>query len=159
MAYSAEISRVNPSCFVFVIDQSGSMADPFPAQPGKRKADGVSDALNRQLQELVLRCAKSEGVRDYLYVGVIGYGARVGPALGGVLTGKEIVSISEIVGMEDEVISMQEIYRFRRRGREKDGSIIGDFETTGVRPRFMELFTTRGITVPATQFAPGRRSI
>ena len=96
MSYSAEISRANPTCFVFVIDQSRSMADPFPAQPGTRKADGVSDALNRQLQELVLRCAKSEGIRDYMFVAVIGYGARVGPALSGALTGKQLVSISEI---------------------------------------------------------------
>ena len=72
---------------------------------------------------------------------------------------RRVVSVSEIVGMEDEVISMQEIYRFRRRGREKDGSIIGDFETTGVRPRFMETMISRGIAPPAAQFAPGRRSL
>ena len=97
MAYTAEISRGNPSCFLFVIDQSGSMSDPFGNQEStKRKADSVSDAINRLLQNLVIKCAKSEGVRDYYYVGVIGYGVTVGPAFSGALTGKELVPISEI---------------------------------------------------------------
>lgn len=96
MSYSAEISRSNPSCFLFVIDQSGSMADPFGGEAGKRKADGVADALNRLLQNLVIKCAKTEGVRDYYYIGVIGYGAQVGPALLGPLAGKELAPISEV---------------------------------------------------------------
>lgn len=97
MAYTAEISRTNPSCFLFLIDQSGSMDDPFGAgEPQRKKADGVADAINRLLQNLVIKCAKSEGVRDYYYAGVIGYGSKVGPAFAGSLAGKELVSISEI---------------------------------------------------------------
>jgi hypothetical protein len=91
--YSAEISRSNPSCFLFLIDQSGSMSDSFGAST---KAGSVSDAINRLLQNLIIKCAKSEGIRDYYHVGVIGYGASVGPAFGGVLAGKELVPISEI---------------------------------------------------------------
>jgi hypothetical protein len=94
--YSAEISRNNPSCFLFLIDQSGSMADSFPGEVAKKKADGVADAINKLLQNLVIRCAKEEGVRDYFHVGVIGYGANVGPAFGGALAGKELAPISEI---------------------------------------------------------------
>ena len=67
MSYTAEISRSNPSCFLFLIDQSGSMADPFGGPGGKRKADGVADVVNRLLQNLVIKCAKSEGVRDYYH--------------------------------------------------------------------------------------------
>ncbi|OLB38051.1 MAG: hypothetical protein AUH11_07745 [Acidobacteria bacterium 13_2_20CM_57_17] len=96
MPYTAEISRSNPTCFLFLIDQSGSMADVFPTEGAKRKADGVADAINKLLQTLVIRCAKEEGVRDYFHVGVIGYGASVGPAFGGALSGKELVPISEI---------------------------------------------------------------
>ncbi len=96
MPYIAEISRTNPSCFLFLIDQSGSMRDPFGADPGKRKADGVADAINRLLQNLVIKCAKTEGVRDYYNVGVIGYGHRPGPAFAGALAGRELVSISEV---------------------------------------------------------------
>ncbi len=97
MAYSAEISRGNPSCFVFLIDQSGSMSDPFGAGDGnQKKADGVSDGINRMLQNLVIKCAKEEGIRDYFHVGVIGYGAQVGPAFSGTLAGRQMVPISEV---------------------------------------------------------------
>lgn len=90
MAYSAEISRSNPSCFLFLIDQSGSTGDNFPGEVAKKKADGVADAINKLLQDLVIRCAKEEGVRDYFHVAVIGYGTNVGPGFGGSLAGKEL---------------------------------------------------------------------
>ncbi|GIK72545.1 MAG: hypothetical protein BroJett021_15330 [Chloroflexota bacterium] len=97
MPYQAEISRSNPSCFLFLIDQSGSMEDPFAGgESSRRKADLLADAINRLLQNLVIKCAKEEGIRDYFHVGVIGYGARVGPALGGQLAGRELVPISDI---------------------------------------------------------------
>lgn len=96
MAYSAEISRSNPSCFLFMIDQSGSMSDGFSGEGAKRKAEGVADAINKLLQELVIRCAKEEGIWDYFHVGVIGYGATVGPAFSGTLGGKDIAPISAI---------------------------------------------------------------
>lgn len=96
MPYSAEISRSNPTCFLFLIDQSGSMGDVFPGEGSKKKAEGVADAINKLLQNLVIRCAKEEGVRDYFHVGVIGYGSSIGPAFGGALAGKELAPISEI---------------------------------------------------------------
>lgn len=97
MAYTAEISRQNPTCFMFVIDQSGSMADPFGgSESKKKKADGVADAINNLLRELTIRCARDEGVRDWFHVGVIGYGANVGSALSGSLSGRELVPISQI---------------------------------------------------------------
>lgn len=97
MEYQAEISRSNPSCFLFLIDQSGSMSDPFAGGEAKRKkADLVADAINRLLQNLVIKCAKEEGIRDYFHVGVVGYGDHVAPALGGVLAGRELVPISEV---------------------------------------------------------------
>jgi pilus assembly protein CpaF len=71
---------------------------------------------------------------------------------------RRIVSISEITGMEQDVISMQEIYRFRRRGVEKDGTIRGEFETTGIRPHIMEMITARGLEVSGLSFAPTRRT-
>ena len=80
MPYTAEISRSNPSCYLFLVDQSGSMAKPFGGEKDKTKAQGVADAINRLLQNLVLKCTKSQAVRDYFHVGVIGYGAKFGPA-------------------------------------------------------------------------------
>ena len=47
MTYSAEISRVNPTCFLFLIDQSGSMSRTFATQPDRTLAQGVADAINR----------------------------------------------------------------------------------------------------------------
>jgi hypothetical protein len=96
MTYSAEISRNNPTALLFLIDRSGSMADSIGDGGTHRKADVVADAINRLLQELSIRCAKEEGVRDYFHVGVIGYGAQVGPAFGGALSGRPLVPISDI---------------------------------------------------------------
>ena len=94
MSYNAELSRTNPTCFVFLIDQSSSMLEPFGAQPEKSKAQGVADGINRLLQNLVLKCAKSDGIRDYFHVGVIGYGGRVAWALGGQLAGQKLMPLS-----------------------------------------------------------------
>jgi len=84
MPYSAEISRQQPTAFLFLLDQSASMQEAFggaeekgDAAPSKSRV--LADTVNRLLQNLVLRCAKEEGVRDYFHVGVIGYGERVQP--------------------------------------------------------------------------------
>ncbi|HKX29941.1 MAG TPA: VWA domain-containing protein, partial [Blastocatellia bacterium] len=96
MPYTSGISRTNPSCLLFLIDQSDSMQDPFGSgESTEKKADEVADAINHFLQNLVIKCAKSEGIRDYYHVGVIGYGATVGSAFIGALTGKELVPISD----------------------------------------------------------------
>ncbi|MEX2289959.1 MAG: vWA domain-containing protein [Mycobacteriales bacterium] len=96
MPYSAEISRAHPTCFVFVVDQSGSMNDQIGGEGAQRKAQVVSDAINRLLYELTLKCAKEEGVRDYFHVAVIGYGTSVGSAFAGVLAGRDLVPLSVI---------------------------------------------------------------
>ena len=96
MPYSAEISRANPSCFVFLIDQSGSMVDPIAGSEGKRKCDSVADAINRLLHNLIIKCARGEGVRNFYEVSVIGYGAQVGPAYSGALAGRDLVPLSEV---------------------------------------------------------------
>ncbi len=96
MPYSAEISRANPSCFMFLIDQSHSMDEPFGGTSGKKKSEGLADAINRLLQNLVIKCSKSEGIRDYYHVGVIGYGKEVGPAFRSLSDEGCLVKISEI---------------------------------------------------------------
>jgi len=104
MAYIAEINRANPSCFLFLIDQSSSMADPFGgAGSGRSKAQGVADAINRLLQNLILKCTKSEEVPwDYYDIGVIGYRQpkedeiRVGSAFASTLAERDLVPISQV---------------------------------------------------------------
>jgi hypothetical protein len=97
MTYTAEISRDNPSCFLFLIDQSGSMEDEITMGSEKQKlANGVADSINKWLQELSIKCAKSEGVRDYYEIGVLGYGDDVAPGFSGPLAKRELIPISEI---------------------------------------------------------------
>src|SRR5207253_1318985 len=90
------ISRSNPTCFLFVIDQSGSMGDAFGGEIGARKADFVADVMNRTLHDLVIRCTRTEEVRNYCHISVIGYGAAVQPVLAGTLSGRELVPIAEL---------------------------------------------------------------
>jgi hypothetical protein len=97
MPYTAEISRVNPSCFLFLIDQSQSMANRFGGSEAQTsKADELANAINRLLSNLIIKCSKDMEVRRYFQVGIIGYGASVGPALGGGLAGQELVWIDDI---------------------------------------------------------------
>ena len=97
MAYTAEISRANPSAFIFLIDQSGSMAEPIAGSAeNKRKCDSVADAINRLLHNLIIKCARGEGIRNFYEVCVIGYGAQVMPGFSGKLTGRDLVPLSEI---------------------------------------------------------------
>ncbi|QYG08705.1 vWA domain-containing protein [Janthinobacterium sp. PAMC25594] len=73
MQYQAAIQRSAPTAFLFLVDQSGSMGDRMSTSE-KTKAQFVSDVLNRTFMNLVTRCTKADGVRDYFELGVIGYG-------------------------------------------------------------------------------------
>ena len=67
---------------------------------------------------------------------------------------RRMTSITEITGMEGDVISMQEIFRYRRVGLNPDNSIIGHFTATGVRSHFSERFRLWGYDLPASVFEP-----
>jgi hypothetical protein len=94
--YTAEISRANPTCFLFLVDQSASMDEPAGGEGVARKADALADAINRVLHELVIKCGKDDGVRDFFHVGAIGYGASIGSAWAGAIAGRDLVPISEL---------------------------------------------------------------
>lgn len=95
MPYQAEISRHNPTAFIFLIDQSGSMEDRLPS--GRTKSEFVADVMNRTLTNLITRCTKSEGTRDYFDVGVIGYGGHgIDNGFKGTLSNKIMHPISDI---------------------------------------------------------------
>jgi pilus assembly protein CpaF len=70
---------------------------------------------------------------------------------------RRLISINEITGMEDEVIQLQEVFRFVKERTDDDGSIIGYFEATGIHPQFLQELSPYGIEVPASYFAAGRR--
>ena len=68
---------------------------------------------------------------------------------------RRMVSITEITGMEGEVISMQEIFRFEQTGVDPQGTVQGHFAATGIRPKFMQRLKARGIVLRDDLFAPG----
>src|SRR5262245_44845061 len=96
MPYDAPIETTNPTCFLFLIDQSESMLQTMGGGSGRTKAEAVADVLNSLLFNLVLACVVGKDVRDRFHVGVLGYGLSVGPALGGKLAGRELMPISEL---------------------------------------------------------------
>ncbi len=69
---------------------------------------------------------------------------------------RKVVSLSEITGMEGNVITMQEIFSFEQTGVNADGHVTGRFKMTGVMPRFMERFKANGVPVPDDIFDPRR---
>jgi pilus assembly protein CpaF len=67
---------------------------------------------------------------------------------------RKISSISEIVGMERNTITMQEIFYFEKTGVEKGGEILGNYRPTGIRPKFMERLLRSGVHLPLDLFSP-----
>lgn len=67
---------------------------------------------------------------------------------------RKLTSLQEITGMEGDVITLQEIFSYRRKGIDADGEVQGSFEFHGVRPRFIERFKLHGIPVPLDMFDP-----
>jgi pilus assembly protein CpaF len=66
---------------------------------------------------------------------------------------RKVMTIAEIVGMEGDVIQMQDIFVFEREGTAEDGAVIGDFRSTGIRPRFADRLKAYGIPLPASMFS------
>jgi pilus assembly protein CpaF len=69
---------------------------------------------------------------------------------------RRLLSLSEIVGMEGEVVTMQEIFRFRMIGRDENNDVIGHFEATGIRPKMMDELSAHGINLSPDIFRPDR---
>ena len=67
---------------------------------------------------------------------------------------RKVTSISELSGMEGDVITMQEIFRFDQKGLNSDGSVKGKHLATGVRPKIAELLKARGVDLPEDMFDP-----
>ena len=119
MPYTADISRNDPGCFLFLIDQSGSMAGALGGQPELRKMDGAADAVNRILDAISQRCSQGMDVRDYFHVGVITYttdnqgNPDVQSALPGTSPKEPFLTISQVV----DVAEVEE-----RQVKESDGA-------------------------------------
>ena len=119
MSYTADISRNNPGCFLFLIDQSGSMSGALGGQPDLRKMDGAADAVNRILDAISQRCSQGMDIRDYFEIGVITYNtgvtgnAELEAALPGTSPEQPFLSVSQVV----DVAEVEE-----RQVKESDGA-------------------------------------
>jgi len=65
---------------------------------------------------------------------------------------RKVTSVTEITGMEESVISMQEIFSFQKKGIGPDGKVIGVFQPSRIRPKFLERLRVSGIVLPPTIF-------
>jgi pilus assembly protein CpaF len=70
---------------------------------------------------------------------------------------RKLVRVTEVVGMEDEVITTQDIFTFEQQGIDQDGRVRGYHRATGVRPRFSERLERAGIRLPQELFDPARK--
>lgn len=119
MPYTADISRANPACFLFLIDQSGSMTQALAGQPGQRKMDQAANAINRILDTVSQRCSQGMDIRDYFDIGIIGYNTDgagrpiITSALQGTSPETPFLPISQVV----DVAEVEE-----RQVRESDGA-------------------------------------
>jgi pilus assembly protein CpaF len=67
---------------------------------------------------------------------------------------RKIVTFSEVLGMEGDVVTMQEIFTFERIGIDERGRVLGQFRATGIRPYFSDRLRVRGIQLPKDLFEP-----
>jgi pilus assembly protein CpaF len=70
---------------------------------------------------------------------------------------RRLLSLSELTGMEGDVVSMHEIFRFRQTGVSPEGQVAGKFEATGIRPKFIEQVMSHGVSLSADLFRPDAR--
>ena len=119
MAYMADISRVNPGCFLFLVDQSGSMMGALGGQTDLRKMDGAADALNRSLDAISQRCSQGMDIRDYFHIGVVTYTTdgsghpTLGTAFPGTSPEQPFLPVSQVV----DIAEVEE-----RQVKESDGA-------------------------------------
>ncbi len=70
---------------------------------------------------------------------------------------RKITNVAEIMGMEGDVVAMQDIFVFDKRGIRENGEVIGEFVATGIRPKFSDRLLVTGIELPGSMFELPRR--
>jgi pilus assembly protein CpaF len=66
---------------------------------------------------------------------------------------RKVVNVSEVMGMEGDVVVMQDIFVFEKKGLDREGKVFGEFRATGVRPKFLDAVHAAGIHLPAGVFS------
>ncbi len=114
-AYTAQITRNTPTAFIFLVDQSVSMRRMTTLKGEQMSlAEAVARIVNNQINELVLRCIKTNEVRHYYDIAVIGYGENVYSGWNGPLAGRDFVSPEELKNNPYKKIVVREEKRTRK---------------------------------------------
>ncbi|MFK3738897.1 CpaF family protein [Massilia sp. TN1-12] len=134
------------------LDMLGAMNTGHEGSMATIHANTPRDALTR-LENMVSMAAgtlPAKAIRQQISaaVGVVVQVARLTDGK------RKVMSISEVTGMEGDVITMQEIFAFRQTGVSPDGAVLGHSTATGVRPRFAERLQAYGVNLPAHVFEP-----
>jgi len=116
-----------------------------------KKDETLRDALSRletmiamaalDLPEKAMRQQIANAIQVVIQVSRLGDGTR------------KITNISEITGMEGDVITMQDIFIFERQGVGEGGAVLGHFKSTGIRPKFADRLKAYGIDLAAMLFS------
>jgi pilus assembly protein CpaF len=61
---------------------------------------------------------------------------------------RKVTQITEVIGMEQEIITMQDVFVLEQKGATADGKVIGEFKPTGLRPKILDRIFTQGIPLP-----------
>ena len=69
---------------------------------------------------------------------------------------RRVTNVSEITGMEKDIVTMQDIFVFQKQGIKESGEVLGEFMPTGIRPKFSERLLVTGVHLPASMFEPPR---
>ena len=114
-AYTAQITRNTPTAFIFLVDQSVSMNRSVTLDGEQMTlSEAVARIVNNQINELVLRCIKTNEVRHYYDIAVIGYGHEAYSGWGGSLAGRDFVSPEELKNNPYKRITVREEKHTRR---------------------------------------------
>ena len=70
---------------------------------------------------------------------------------------RKVVAVSELTGLEGQVITMQDLFRFLHEGIDAEGRVLGQVLPTGIQPRFLDRLTAMGVSFPSDMFVPVRR--
>ncbi len=91
----------------------------------------------------------SQAIREQI-AGAVNLFVQIGRLSDG---SRKVKSITEVVGMQGETITLQEVYRFKEEGFDKNRKIVGQFQATGLIPTFIEKFERKGLKIPRTLFS------
>lgn len=133
MSYSARITTINPTAFVFMVDQSGSMEERMVfGKQEMSKAEAVAKVINKIIRQLVYRCRKEDGYRNYFDIAVLGYsGESVESLLPCAAPGRCFMSVNDMV---NNVLEVQQVHKERKMPNGK--TIITTVnENTWIKPQ------------------------